>query len=283
MRPRVGHDDDDGGGGMFPGPQAGFLRDGLSSTSNNDIMRPPSQDTAAPTVTSSESPASFHGSLPDQRQRSAHPTTTNTALRSDLSPNHAVVAARQLTTAGDGNSTYNSQQHPSKDWPVEFSLEAKRGYSNHLIGLSCESDPFLLRHYRYNAYDNYHMFRLDFRKVVDDAKPQQPSRSELPNVPIQFMMCDETIWQDDVRVTERMLSGADGTEAADTARLNNIVNPELGSRLLKLQVGPGDPLPPVCHMVCLKSDCEPQVHPLRSSSIPGSVLRGPQADPRVRQ
>lgn len=128
------------------------------------------------------------------------------------------------------------------DWPLEFSLESKKGYSNHLIGLSCESDPFLLRQYRYNSQDNYHMFRLDFRKITDGVRFQaggftaatnQP-QTNLSEVPLQFMMSDESIWQDDIKATEKLLSGGDGSEAADMTLLNKIVNPDLGARLVKL-------------------------------------------------
>jgi hypothetical protein len=111
-------------------------------------------------------------------------------------------------------------------------LEAKKGYSNHLIGLSCESDPFLLRQYRYNSHDEHHMFRLDFRKISDGSTTQ----------PLQFMMSDEAIWQADIKAAERTLSGQDGSETTDAALLAKMVNHDLGSRLIRLYVNWPHPL-----------------------------------------
>ncbi len=126
------------------------------------------------------------------------------------------------------------------DWPLEYSLDSRKGYSNQLIGLSCESDPFLLRHYYYNAYDTYPMFRLDFRKVKDEENtqkvPKNPS-DELSHPPtgyppIQFVMTNEDIWKDSLTAAEGILSGS--TEKDDLELLKKLVPPDLGSQLLKL-------------------------------------------------
>lgn len=126
------------------------------------------------------------------------------------------------------------------DWPMEFSLDTREGYSNQLIGLSCETDPYLLRHYRYNANGTYAMFRLDFRQVADESKPlafgqDVPSGRLTPAQyhPVRFVMTHEDIWKDSIKSVESVLSG-NSTERADLELLNKLVPNELGARLLDL-------------------------------------------------
>lgn len=150
------------------------------------------------------------------------PHQGNTSARLGSQDFQAVSGSASHSSASPASVSRSS----CSDWPPDFSLEAKKGYSNHLIGLSCESDPFLLRQYRYNNHDEHHMFRLDFRKISDGTEHQ----------PLQFMMSDEAIWQADIRATEKILSGGDGSEAADAAVLAKIVSQDLGARLIKLYV-----------------------------------------------
>jgi hypothetical protein len=128
-----------------------------------------------------------------------------------------------------------------EDWPFEFSLDTRRGYSNQLIGLTCESDPYLLRNYYYNKHDTYPMFRLDFRKMKDDAsvqpflKTSAYGNSSLPadSPPVQFVMTHEDIWKDSQKFVEAIQSGG-STEESDLELLKKIVPADLGPRLLKL-------------------------------------------------
>ncbi|TQV98987.1 fungal specific transcription factor domain-containing protein [Cordyceps javanica] len=242
-------DGSDGINLMFTEPSADFRPDpvflpvALSPTPN--IARPTSQGTTS-TSTSSGSPS-------DANSSSNQP---------DIRPlQHEDEFTRRGSTAQQVVAhTYNSQ---SSSWPAEFSLEAKKGYSNHLISLSCESDPFLLKHYRYDTHDNYHMFRLDFRRVGSDT--QTSSRREMPgsgsqtstaNVPMQFMMSDEAIWKEDLKATERYMSGG-GTEASDQVLLNKIVEPELGKNLVKLYTRFVHPRYPVLSFMDLRRMLDP--------------------------
>lgn len=127
------------------------------------------------------------------------------------------------------------------DWPVEFSLDSKKGYSNQLVGLSHETDPYLLRNYFYDAADTHPMFRLNYRKVYEDAnlapfaKPP-PEGLPLPpdwDMPVQFVMSNEDIWKDSLSSVEKTLSG-NATEKDDMELLRRLVPAEVGSRLLKL-------------------------------------------------
>ncbi|KAI1623132.1 fungal-specific transcription factor domain-containing protein [Exophiala viscosa] len=125
------------------------------------------------------------------------------------------------------------------EWSDEYSLDERPGYSFQLIGMSGETDPFLLRHYQYDTRDTFRMFGLDFRKVVDDMNMPGPAvssqTSQIPagDIPIQFVMTNEEICEEDVKIIDKDFSGF-GTEAEDHDLLYKLVPVDLGSRLLKL-------------------------------------------------
>ena len=128
------------------------------------------------------------------------------------------------------------------DWTDEFSLDARPGYSNQFIGLSNETDPFLLRHFHYDNLDNYTMFRLTYRKITDDvnlARHIQSHASEgvekIPTseMPIQFQIFNETICEENIRVAEKDFS-LHNSETEDVALLKKIVPDDSGHRLLNL-------------------------------------------------
>ena len=133
------------------------------------------------------------------------------------------------------------KQEASKDgeWSNDFSLDERPGYSSQLIGLSSDIDPFLLRHYQYDARDTFRMFGLDFRKVIDDINMQEPAASsqssQIPasDIPVQFAMTNEEICEEDVKIIDKDFSGSN-TEAEDHALLYKIVPIDFGSRLLRL-------------------------------------------------
>ncbi|KAI7970947.1 hypothetical protein EIK77_000614 [Talaromyces pinophilus] len=145
------------------------------------------------------------------------------------------------SSVGSARASTDIRQDGIGDWPSEFSLDARRGYSNQLIGLSCESDPYLLRNYYYNKHDTYPMFRLDFRKMKDDASVQPfletsaYGNSPLPadSPPVQFVMTHEDIWKDSQKFVEAIQSGG-STEEGDFEFLKKIVPADLGPRLIKL-------------------------------------------------
>uniref|UniRef100_A0A093UYT5 Transcriptional activator protein DAL81 n=1 Tax=Talaromyces marneffei PM1 TaxID=1077442 RepID=A0A093UYT5_TALMA len=148
------------------------------------------------------------------------------------------------SSVGSARAITDIRQEGTGDWPSEFSLDTRRGYSNQLIGLSCESDPYLLRNYYYNKYDTYPMYRLDFRKMKDDASVQPfletsaygNSRLPADSPPVQFVMTHEDIWKDSQKFIEAIQSGG-STEESDLELLKKIVPADLGPRLLKLTSG----------------------------------------------
>ena len=125
------------------------------------------------------------------------------------------------------------------EWSNEFSLDECPGYSSELIGLSNETDPFLLRHYQYDIQDKFQMYGLDFRKVTDDKNMQRPAishqSSQIPanDIPVQFVMTNEEIYEEDAKIIDKDFAGSN-TEAEDHALLYQIVPVDFGSRLLKL-------------------------------------------------
>jgi hypothetical protein len=145
--------------------------------------------------------------------------------------------AQHQSSVADESQIYNDTDAPS-----EYSLNERPGYSSQLIGLSNESDPFLLRHYLYDVRDNFPMFKLDFRKVVDDATVQNHAMHaasletlKIPanELPVQFVMTNEQIGEDQTPPIDPDIS--DGmSESDDRVRLAEIVLNEWGSRLLKL-------------------------------------------------
>jgi hypothetical protein len=133
------------------------------------------------------------------------------------------------------------ERHASRvgEWSMDYSLDGRPGYSSQLIGLSNETDPFLLRHYQYDTRDTFQMIGLDFRKVTDDINMQGPTissqSSQIPvsDMPVQFAMTNEEICEEDVKIIDKDFSGSN-TEAEDHALLYQIVPIDFGSRLLKL-------------------------------------------------
>jgi hypothetical protein len=128
------------------------------------------------------------------------------------------------------------------DWPEAFSLDTRRGYSTQLIGLSNETDPFLLRHFQYDMFDNYTMCRLIYRKMTDDVTVQSYINSstaggtpKIPTseVPIHFQVFDDSICDENVKAIERDFS-VHNDEAEDGDLLYKIVPRGLGFRLLNL-------------------------------------------------
>ncbi|KAJ5610331.1 fungal-specific transcription factor domain-containing protein [Penicillium lagena] len=128
------------------------------------------------------------------------------------------------------------------DWPEGFSLDTRRGYSTQLIGLSNETDPFLLRHFQYDMFDNYYMCRLIYRKMTDDVTVQSHINSstaggtpEVPasEVPVHFQVFDDSICDENVKAIERDFS-VYNSEAEDCDLLYKIVPKSLGFRLSNL-------------------------------------------------
>jgi hypothetical protein len=172
------------------------------------------------------------------------------------SPEQTVQQHEQLQVDSNGTNTGDKnpsslqdevsenlplERHASRvgEWSMDYSLDERPGYSSQLIGLSNETDPFLLRHYQYDTRDTFQMIGLDFRKITDDINMLGPTisfpSSQIPvsDIPVQFAMTNEEICEEDVKIIDKDFSGSN-TEADDHALLYKIIPIDFGSRLLKL-------------------------------------------------
>jgi hypothetical protein len=172
----------------------------------------------------------------------------NSAPHSSHSASVAVGALREESSthsspAGAIQSLTSSQQPSTQyqDWPMEFSLDSKEGHCNQLIGLSGESDPYVLRYYQYNTHEIHPMFRLTFRAMMGSnravAQPHNTSNEDAnftnSRLPVQFVLTDEELCGDDVAAVGEILSGG-ATDEEDARRLSELIPVELGTRLLEL-------------------------------------------------
>ncbi|KAH8806111.1 fungal-specific transcription factor domain-containing protein [Xylogone sp. PMI_703] len=171
---------------------------------------------------------------------------------STSSPNH-----RQSSTLHMSSPVQLTGMHQDTESSNlgEYSLDRRAGYSSQLIGLSGESDPFLLRHFSYRASDNYPMFKLDYRKMVDDTNLQQYATDAEPlhiprlpagEFPVQFMMVNEDICEESTESPHSASSTCSDTqEEKDRASVERIVPFDLHSRLVKLyfeHIHPSSPI-----------------------------------------
>ncbi|EPE10945.1 fungal specific transcription factor domain protein [Ophiostoma piceae UAMH 11346] len=170
-----------------------------------------------------------------------------------VSPNVRSGSAAEAVNMQNTRSVIPSSANNdnSSGWPPAFSLEMRKGYSNHLIGLSCESDPYLLRFYEYDAHDTYPMFRLDYRRIQDEANEASQSQSQSfqrppsGDMPIQFALTDEQVLQDGVKEVENLYAGKSGGSQY------------LGDRLVRLYTRHVHPRFPVLSLDDLSTIREP--------------------------
>lgn len=180
----------------------------------------------------------FTGLSPDLLRRTSN-------LNQEMSPPSAFAArASEANVDVDGSSpALTHRSSTASDWPSGYTLDRRANYSHQLIGNSCESDPYLLRNYRYDEFDTYHMFRLDFRNIQDDISLQpflQPSkpgetRPTGDAQPVQFVLTSEDIWKDSHDFVTKVQAGPNN-EADDLASINKLVPQAMGCRLLHLYV-----------------------------------------------
>lgn len=167
------------------------------------------------------------------------PSQSDGASSENQESSPSPVAGDQFTQWGRLESLHQGQEQlPGADLPTIYSLDSRKGYSSQLIGLSSECDPYLLRHYKYDSNDNYTMFRLDWRRVMDDGHARSTDtepRRLTPSgyAPVQFIMSDEVIWERDSEAVNEILCGT-RSELQDFELLGKLVPVDLGSRLINL-------------------------------------------------
>lgn len=113
-----------------------------------------------------------------------------------------------------------------------LSIDEKEGTNAQYFGLSGESDPYLLQHYRYDERGEFTQFKLSYRKVADDGSSAKWSSSRPPNgVPVYFK-----ISPDDLEGDMREETAIRPNVSPETTRkeLYDLVPVEDGCRLMDL-------------------------------------------------
>ncbi|EXJ85372.1 hypothetical protein A1O1_05736 [Capronia coronata CBS 617.96] len=126
------------------------------------------------------------------------------------------------------------------------SINDIEGFSAQYFGLSGESDPYLLKHIKYDGNHERRYFKVHFRKAADAREPPQLDRrgderaagtpAEQPaeafgEVPVQFMMTAEELTQEEGKDTAFR---PDVSQEALRKELDALVGPENGIRLINL-------------------------------------------------
>ncbi|RDW66463.1 hypothetical protein BP6252_10098 [Coleophoma cylindrospora] len=135
--------------------------------------------------------------------------------------------------------------------PAEYPIDGKESVHGLYFGLSGETDPYLLRHYRYDEHGEFRMWKLIFRQAANDLYNDLPreqsvqspndmggtegsatgSQITLPPVPVHFMMAaDELAHEAKYDTTVRQHMSAQGVRM----ELDQLIRPEDGSRLVGL-------------------------------------------------
>jgi hypothetical protein len=136
--------------------------------------------------------------------------------------------------------------------PLDFPIDGKDGVHGLYFGLSGETDPYLLRHYRYDSHGEFRQFKLIFRQTANDLYndiPTDPPPDHLAldpflngdnvaprmqnSIPVHFMMAADELADDakeDTTVRPHV------SPEAVRLELDQLVKPEDGSRLVGLYV-----------------------------------------------
>ena len=134
--------------------------------------------------------------------------------------------------------------------PLDFPIDGKEGVHGLYFGLSGETDPYLLRHYRYDNNGEFRQFKLIFRQTSNDLyndipidPPPDHALDPLLNVndfaatqspiPVHFMMAADEL-SDDAKEDTTVRPHV--SPEAVRLELDQIVKPDDGIRLVGLYV-----------------------------------------------
>ncbi|KAL2836943.1 fungal-specific transcription factor domain-containing protein [Aspergillus pseudoustus] len=127
------------------------------------------------------------------------------------------------------NSFNNQVQHsPIPEAPMASvrSLDKLDGFSSQYFGLSGESDPYLLRHFRFLSDGQTQFFKVHFRSLAVEG---ETGNSAQP--PVQFMVSSDELGN--AMKSETTFGNLSPPDSAHD-RLENMVAPEEGRRLVGL-------------------------------------------------
>ncbi|KAL1631002.1 hypothetical protein SLS56_004676 [Neofusicoccum ribis] len=175
-----------------------FVENPAKRRRRNDDHEPAVGSLARPSP--AESP---HSASPDSSRPPSAPTDSSAAIQ------HTSPTALDLSRA-PATTEPHSSQHPR-------SLDAETGHNAQIVGLSGESDPYLLRLYRFDADDQCSFQQLRIRNMgMSDG------------VPVQFMVQDNSL-------ANKAQPGDFGKSVtAIRDEVTAMVGDEIGRRLIRL-------------------------------------------------
>ncbi|KAL3469799.1 hypothetical protein BJX99DRAFT_240629 [Aspergillus californicus] len=127
------------------------------------------------------------------------------------------------------NSSVSSMQHsPGAETKKQQirSLDKQEGFSCQYFGLSGESDPYLLRHFRFSSNGETRFFKVHFRSLAAEGGIGDHSQ-----LPVQFMVSSDELGN---AMKSETTFGVESPLEDIRARLNSMVRPEDGQRLVKI-------------------------------------------------
>ncbi|KAL3444612.1 hypothetical protein BJX65DRAFT_310798 [Aspergillus insuetus] len=110
--------------------------------------------------------------------------------------------------------------------PSVRSLDKLDGFSSQYFGLSGESDPYLLRHFRFLSDGQTQFFKVHFRSLAAQSESENSTRP-----PVQFMVSSDELGN--AMKSETTFGDSPRSGSARQA-LDDIVGPEDGRRLVGL-------------------------------------------------
>ncbi|OAP56818.1 hypothetical protein AYL99_08930 [Fonsecaea erecta] len=175
-------------------------------------------------------------SLPDEGHAGEQPFTAAASQYVAASESHAIdgrrenvdvpkPASRASENPLDSQMSYNSRLAVN-------SLDDKKGTNAQFFGLSGESDPYLLQHYRYDERGEFTQFKLSYRKVADDSSSAKWLSSPPPNgVPVYFKVSPDDLEGD---IKEETTIRPNVSSETIRKELYDLVSIEDGCRLMDL-------------------------------------------------
>lgn len=149
----------------------------------------------------------------DDQSRNYHSEDAEHPL--DLSPASSIKASS--SPQGIGSETSQRETHAA----TSHSLDEMQDFTAQLFGISAESDPWLLRHCRFDEHGVRRFYKVHFRNVADVSEPEQ--------VPVHFMIASNDLvegFKGDTALSP--------PEHDSRIELENLIPTEDGRRLFKL-------------------------------------------------
>ena len=117
-----------------------------------------------------------------------------------------------------------------------FSLDHSSDFSPQIFGFTNESDPWLLNWFPFDTEDELKFFKIIYRKMGDRSPHSDHALARMDpaeTLPVHFVRSHRQTVVNAVDMADSYLSGGGGEEA-DAAELRTLVNPELGTALVRL-------------------------------------------------